>query len=73
MWIFRQKMYNISHKDCNDEEGFDGSWDSFNVVDVTAVGQSYNYKLTTTIMVEMNMPNSGINLTGFLKKNVYNS
>lgn len=39
-------------------------------MDVSYNGQSYNYNLSTTILIEMEISNNGINLTGFLKKNV---
>ena len=34
-----------------DEDGFEGSWDSFNIVDVFHDGTSFNYHLHTTILI----------------------
>ena len=58
-------------KDCSDEEGFLGSWDSFNIVDVQMEGRVATYSLQSTVLIEMDISKSGINLTGFLKKQVW--
>ena len=47
-----------------------GSWDSFNVVDIHMEGAVATYNLQSTVLIEMDISKSGINLTGFLKKNV---
>lgn len=54
-----------------DEDGFEGTWDSFNIVDVNFDGNNFVYHLNSTILIEMDINNKGINLTGFLKKSVY--
>ena len=53
-----------------EEDGFEGCWDSFNIVDVSYDGSSYHYNLNSTVLIEMDLSKNGINLTGFLKKNV---
>lgn len=50
-----------------------GSWDSFNVADVTLAGEEATIKLTTTVLLEMGIQSEAhgaVDFTGFLKKTV---
>lgn len=54
------------------EEGFGGSWDSFNVIDIDTHAEEAVFNLSTTIMIEMvkkNQKQVTVDMTGFLKKN----
>lgn len=51
-------------------EGLKGVWDSFNIVDVVCEEGSASYSLNSTILIQMGISHDGINLSGFLKKQV---
>ena len=56
-----------------EDNGFGGSWDSFNVVDIDLSGEEATFSLTTTIMIEMLIKNAKqgeVDTTGFLKQSV---
>jgi capping protein beta len=52
------------------EDSFQGTWDSFNIVDVELRGNQFVYELNSTVIIEMGILEKGINITGFLKKSV---
>lgn len=74
MWLFCQERYFLVHTDLSEnEEGFGGSWDSFNVIDIDTHAEEAVFNLSTTIMIEMvkkNQKQVTVDMTGFLKKNV---
>lgn len=50
-----------------------GNWDSFNVADVSLVGDEATIKLNTNVLIEMGIQSEAhgsVDLTGFLKKTV---
>lgn len=74
MWLLRQERYFAFHADLSEnEEGFAGSWDSFNVIDIDTQAEEAVFNLSTTIMIEMvikNQKQGAVDMTGFLKQNV---
>jgi hypothetical protein len=66
-------MYSTIDIVLEENEGFGGRWDSFNVVDIDTSGEEAVFNLATTVMLEIvvNSPKHGeIDLTGFLKQTV---
>ena len=57
-----------------ENEGFGGSWDSFNVIDIDMHAEEAVFNLSTTIMIEMvsqSQKQGDVDMTGFLKQSVY--
>lgn len=46
-----KKVYNYDNIACSEGDKLEGSWDSFNIVDVTRNGNQYSYRLTTTVLL----------------------
>jgi len=53
--ILQKKVILMIKLDIENTDGFEGEWNSFNIVDVEIKGQSATYSLETTVMVEMKM------------------
>ena len=51
--ILQKKVILMIKLDIENTDGFEGEWNSFNIVDVEIKGQSATYSLETTVMVEM--------------------
>ncbi len=49
--ILQRKVINILKIDVDSSEGFEGEWNSFNIVDVEVKGDHATYNLETTVMV----------------------
>lgn len=49
--FLRRNVGNLWCLDCSEADGFKGTWDSFNIVDVQCHGEEVEYQLNSTILI----------------------